>query len=94
MNLKPAATAVLSYLVRVGDATSQLLNIMVFLGDNPNESVSGRCYRLRQHFFWGKLKVVVDTLASPFEEDHCRVAYDGDLRRARLLVERHGDGSS
>ena len=78
---------VIDYVVRCGDCVSQLLNVMVFLGENPNESVSGRCYRLRDNFFWGKLGVVVDTLASPFQEDHCRVAYFNDLARAKKFVE-------
>mgnify|MGYP001812106367 FL=1 len=36
----------LNYVVRVGDATSQLVIVAVLFGDNANESVSGRSHRL------------------------------------------------
>ena len=36
--------SVLGYLIRSGDAVSQLVNVVVFLGQNPNESISGRTF--------------------------------------------------
>ena len=33
---------VTDYVIRVGDATSQLINVAILFGDNANESVSGR----------------------------------------------------
>ena len=36
----------LGYVTRVGDATSQLINVAILWGDNANESVSGRSHRL------------------------------------------------
>ena len=38
------------YGVRVGDAVSQLINVVVFLSINPNESISGRSYRMRRNW--------------------------------------------
>lgn len=78
------------YLLRVGDALSQLLNILIFFGPNPNESVSGRSWRLRSIWFWGLMVKAIDFLASPFEDNHCQTAYQADLERAkRLLIGRY-----
>lgn len=74
------------YCVRVGDAVSQLLNVVIFFSDNPNESISGRSWRSRDHFFWGGMRVLVDWLASPLEADHCRIAHEADIARAKKLV--------
>ncbi len=40
------------YLLRCGDALSQLINVVIFLSDNPNESLSGRSYRQLQKQKW------------------------------------------
>lgn len=68
------------YLVRVGDAISQLLNT-VFLNGDPNESISGRAYRQG----W-RIRVIIDAIFWPFETEHCKNAFDNDLRKARELV--------
>jgi len=36
--VEEALDEVLGYVVRVGDATSQLVNVAILLGDNANES--------------------------------------------------------
>ena len=74
------------YLLRVGDALSQLINVTVFFGKNPNESVSGRSWRLRDKRFWGLMVKVIDFLASPFEDDHCKKSHEADIRRALETV--------
>lgn len=68
------------YLVRVGDAISQLLNTALINGD-PNESISGRAYRQG----WA-IRVIIDAIFWPFETEHCKKAFDNDLRKARELV--------
>jgi len=74
------------YGVRVGDAVSQLVNVVVFLSDNPNESVSGRSYREKHHWFWGKMHTVINLLFSPFHQDHCQKAHEADIKRASRLL--------
>ena len=74
------------YLLRVGDALSQLLNILIFFGPNPNESVSGRSWRLRDKWFWGLMVKVIDFLATPFEKSHCKLSYEADIERAKRLI--------
>jgi len=82
---------VLHYVVHIGDALSQLINVVVFFSDNPNESVSGRAWRLRTKYrFWGILKVVIDFVASPLEEDHCEMSHKGDVSRAAKLLREQG----
>ena len=78
------------YLKRVGDATSQLANVVIFLGENPNESISGRSWRLRQKWFWGKMRTLIDWLASPFETDHCEKSHMNDVARAATLIKDQG----
>ena len=70
------------YCIRVGDAISQLLNVLIFFGTNPNESVSGRSWRLRDKRFWGLMVTVIDFIASPFEFAHCKKAHEADFQRA------------
>lgn len=73
----------MSYLIRVGDALSQLLNVTFIPGDTtPNESISGRAHRRG----WKRTERFIDWLFSPFEKDHCRLAYENDVQRAKDLV--------
>ena len=82
--------AIANYFIRIGDATSQLLNVMLLLGQNPNESISGRCYRMRYKKQWKIAMTVVDFMFSPFEEAHCEKAYDKDVLRASNLLKNKG----
>jgi hypothetical protein len=73
-----------SYLIRVGDALSQLLNVLIFNGDS-NHSISGDAYRLKRT----RLMRFIDWLASPWEDYHCQLAYEHDVQKAiYLLAER------
>ena len=70
------------YIVRIGDALSQLLNVVIFLSDNPNESVSGRAYRMRKiSTFWYLLQIAINYLFL-WQDNHCRAAYRADIERA------------
>jgi hypothetical protein len=74
------------YCIRVGDGISQLINLVFFLGQNPNESLSGRSYRERRKPFWGKMRIALDAVFLVFEQEHCKAAYDADIRRAENLL--------
>lgn len=78
------------YFIRVGDGISQLINVVFFLSQNPNESISGRAYRMRRHWLWGKMRVLIDVLFSPFESDHCQKAHNADISRAAKLLREQG----
>lgn len=71
-------------LIRIGDALSQLLNVL-FLNGHPNESLSGRAWRTQS--FWYK---VIDTLLW-FDKDHCKVAHNNDLIYAKQLLLETGN---
>ena len=76
---------VLGYVTRVGDATSQLLNVAVLFGDNANESISGRSHRMKDKSkAWKWLNATVDYI---FDENHCERAYVNDVARAQRTVE-------
>ena len=79
-------TVIVNYLIRVGDATSQWLNVVLLLSQNPNESISGRAYRMQNVWFWDKMRIIIDWLASPLEADHCKKAYDADVSKAAKLM--------
>ena len=83
-------TAIIDYLIRIGDATSQLANVAIFLGENPNESISGRCYRMRHKKQWSIAMTVIDFLFSPIQVGHCEKAYDNDVLRASELLKNKG----
>jgi 23S rRNA maturation-related 3'-5' exoribonuclease YhaM len=78
--------SIFSYCVRVGDAVSQLINVVVFLSTNPNESLSGRSYRQKHHWFWGKMLVVIDAMFYPIQKEHCRKSHEADVKRASDLL--------
>jgi hypothetical protein len=75
-----ALNETLNYVTRIGDATSQLVNVAVLFGDNANESVSGRSHRLKdKHKAWAWLGASIDFV---FDENHCERAYNNDVARA------------
>lgn len=75
----------LGYVTRVGDATSQLVNVAILFGDNPNESVSGRSHRLKDKSkAWRWLNATIDYV---FDENHCERAYINDVARAEKTVQ-------
>lgn len=76
------------YLLRCGDALSQLINVVFFLSDNPNESLSGRSYRQKRNWFWGKMLIVLDLAFRVFQKNHCQKAYEADQLRAANLLEQ------
>lgn len=77
---------VIAYLIRVGDALSQLLNVALFFGQNPNESLSGRAYRLHKlSIFWHLLYLLINAIFF-LQTNHCFKAYRGDVERAKALI--------
>ncbi len=75
------------YFHTVGDALSQLLNAVLFHSGNANESLSGRCWRQREHWFFGRLKVVLDVSAGVFGDvDHCENSHLSDVARASTTL--------
>jgi|TARA_R110002020_G_scaffold468904_2_gene693519 hypothetical protein len=81
-----------AYLVRCGDALSQLINVVFFLSQNPNESISGRSYRQQEDWFWGGMMFGLNLLFRPFERSHCEKAHRADLRRAAQLTQENLNG--
>ena len=86
-NIKPGLRSALRYLIRIGDAISQLINVAFLFGQSANESISGRAWRQRNtHRSWGIMRILIDWIASPLESDHCQKSYDNDVTRAALLL--------
>lgn len=85
-DVRSIGSSVLSYGLRVGDGLSQLANVVIFFGDNPNESVSGRSFRQKHYWFWGKMLLLIDFLFLPFQKEHCRKSHENDVRRASILL--------
>lgn len=78
---RPTPAQRASRLVRLGDAISQALNVVLFNGDS-NHSISGDAYRYGRE----PLRQWIDAAFSPFERDHCRMAYENDVAKARELI--------
>ena len=66
-------------LIRIGDALSQLLNV-ILLNGHPNESLSGRAWRTQSGW-----RIVIDTVLF-FDKEHCKTAYDNDIKYAYELI--------
>lgn len=81
-----AGDALKDYVYRVGDATSQLVNVTLLFGMNPNESISSRSYRLRANPAWNSARVTIDLLFRLAEKEHCKSAYLRDLKRASEMI--------
>jgi hypothetical protein len=67
--------------LKVGDAMSQLANVMLLprhRETTANESISGRAHRLG----WRRLERIIDALFSPWQDNHCRRAHEADVQRA------------
>ena len=80
-----------TYIVRVGDLASQALNTVFFMG-TPDESTSGRSYRqgaLEGNPRWHRAQRFIDWLFSPWEKEHCRKAYEGDIERMEFRLAKH-----
>lgn len=80
-----------SRLKKIGDALSQLANVLLLprhQDTTPNESISGRAHRCG----WRRTERFIDWLFSPFESRHCRAAYLADVERARVLLREHEEG--
>ena len=69
----------LNRLIRIGDALSQLLNV-VFLNGHPNESLSGRAWRTKSK--WEK---VINFILF-FDKNHCLNAHFNDIKYAKDLL--------
>ena len=67
--------SLLEYLGRVWSAFSQLLNVVLLFGE-PNESISGRCYRQQ----WWAERLVNSVFF--WQSRHCRGAHDADRKWA------------
>lgn len=76
----------IQYFIHVGDATSQLINTAVLLSNNPNESVSGRAYRLNDEQGWKQAEKAINFVFKHWGDDHCKQAFLNDLSRARQLL--------
>ena len=81
-----AGEAFKGYVYRVGDATSQLANVTLLFGMNPNESISSRSYRLRANPAWNSARVTIDLVFKLVEKEHCKSAYLRDLKRASEMI--------
>jgi hypothetical protein len=71
----------MNYIVNVAAALSQLLNATVFFGD-PNETLSGRCYRER--IKWAERAI---NLLFFFQKDHCLKSHLSDHQFAHKILE-------
>lgn len=80
----------MSRVIKILDAFSQLCNVA-----NPfwphktttaNESISGRAHRENRVI----LKRFINTLFF-FQEDHCKLAFDNDVKRAKELLSQYKD---
>jgi hypothetical protein len=78
--------ALVNWLIRLGDAFSQLLNVLVF-GGHPNHSVSGDAWRFKRE----PLRRVIDFVFRPFEKNHCYNAHLSDVRHASRLLQEWND---
>lgn len=88
---------VLGYILTVGDALSQLVNVafLGFWGEvSANESISGRAYRISGGFkkpWYHPWTLAYHGINAIFfwQTNHCKEAFVNDYYRAELLIFRN-----
>lgn len=89
--LKHVLQNVWRYIRRVLIALDQFANTLC--GGWPDETISSVCYRKSQekgHYGFKFLKVVLDLVLTPIDQDHCFQSYLAEVRREQLPMEyRH-----
>ena len=80
--------AFFSWIITVGGAISQLAYVFFTGGTNSNLSISGEAYfnrnRSRLRYTWYKFI----NLLFFMQKDHCKWAYDNDLKFAQWYIDR------
>lgn len=81
----PIKTRALNFLVCANQFTFCILTLG---GSAPDETMSSAAYRMeRDDRFWGFMRPVIDTLARPWQKDHCKRAYESELLRLQYAAE-------
>lgn len=75
-----------NWFIRLGDAFSQFLNVLLFNGDS-NHSISGDAWRFKREW----LRRPLDFVFGPFEKDHCYRAHLHDVQKASRLLREWSD---
>lgn len=75
------------YAKNIWSATSQWGNVVFLLG-HPNESISGRAYRET----WALAHKLINKMFW-WQVDHCRSAYENDLKWAKQYLAQHEPAS-
>ena len=80
--------AFISWVITVGGAISQLAYVLFTGSTNSNLSISGEAYfnrnRSRLRYVWYRF---INTLFF-MQKDHCKWAYDNDLKFAQWYIDR------
>lgn len=78
-----------AYLIHVGDATSQWVNVVFLFSDNPNESISGRAFANKgKSKAWYYAYRLINEIFF-LQADHCREAWMNDFERAQRLINKN-----
>lgn len=82
-----------SYFMTLGDASSQLVNALLFNSKNANESISGKSYANKDSSkAWNAAYLFINSIFSVFGQvDHCASAFYTDRERAKSLLKKYPD---
>lgn len=76
-----------AWLVDLSVVCSQTVNTLVLRG-SPDETVSARCYRLREQPRWRTAYHVINAIFF-WQADHCASSFATDVARALWLLQQH-----
>lgn len=75
------------WVLQVLIALDQLANVALFFGW-ADETISARCWRLRERWPWRWARVAVDRLFGLLGDvDHCRTSYESERAGSQLPTE-------
>lgn len=83
--LQKIGAALLRRLKQIAIAVDQLINTLI-PGGWADETISARCWRLRNRRAWGVARLVVDSVLF-FDKNHCEESYKSEVLRTQCAPE-------
>lgn len=85
--LRSVLSAAIRWAVDLATLASQAVNSLLLRG-SVDETISARCYRLRERLRWRTAYRVINALFF-WQANHCASSYAADVTRAGWLLQQH-----
>ena len=83
--LSGVSRGMLNWIKHNAISIDQFANTFLLFGSS-DETISARCWRLREKRVWGTARYIIDKVLW-FDKNHCEESYKSELRAAQLPKE-------